>query len=66
VGFFTAMAGSGIILEGNAFWVGAVITLMGMAAFVWGLAATRRQEPVTMGEQNSPPATTARPTESNL
>jgi hypothetical protein len=66
VGLFTAMAGSGIILESTAFWVGAVITLVGMAAFVWGLAETWLQEPVTMGEQKSPPAATARPTESNL
>jgi hypothetical protein len=66
VGFFTAMAGSGIILESTAFWVGAVITLGGMAAFVWGLAKTRLKEPATIGEQKSPPAATARPTESDL
>ncbi len=39
VGTFVLMVGAGIVLESSAGWAGTMIMLVGMALFIWGVAA---------------------------
>ncbi len=56
-GVFTAMAGSGIILESRASWIGAAITLAGLAAFVSGLREVQRKQRMAVGKEHPAAAT---------
>lgn len=66
LGMFITMLGSGIILESSAFWAGTLLTLAGLATFVWGLAEARPAVPMVVPRDEDGAPITAAPSGKGL
>lgn len=66
LGMFITMLGSGVILESPAFWAGTLLTLAGLATFIWGLAEARPAMPIVVPRDQDGPTITVGPSGKSL
>ena len=67
IGFFSFMAGSGIVLDSTALWLGGLLMLIGAVVFIWGVVEAGSRSALRLGaREDAPSAPMAPPTGSNL
>ena len=67
VGVFVFMVGAGIVLDSGARWIGTAIMVVGVTAFIWGIAAPRLRERLAVHEhEGHASAAATHPTEGHL
>ncbi len=66
-GFFVFMAGSGIVLDSAAVWIGGLLMLIGAAVFIWGVVEAGSRSALRMpAHEDVSPASMAPPSGSKV